>query len=159
MIGFRYPHNPGSETSLIPANRSRLTTLNTKGSTSMSSLARSSLRASVAVAGVAAAGLGLAAPAVAAPASPAPLGSDDAGNAPTEPDAGLIPQLAGQLPVSPTGLSDLPMPFQFEAPSVNMDDGQLGVRSGAPQQVDATAGWRSAGTEGETSASSDSSEY
>jgi hypothetical protein len=82
----------------------------------MSSLARRTLRTTAAAAGIAALGTGLAGSAVAAPAGPQPAPG------PASAPSGLtsaVP-LAG-LPSSPSepGLSDLPMLFVFEGPTVN----------------------------------------
>jgi hypothetical protein len=59
--------------------------------------------------------------------------------------------LVGELGVSPTGLPDLPMPFQFEPVSVHTDDFQYEMNSAPPQQFDAAGGGQPAGTQSDTS--------
>jgi hypothetical protein len=101
----------------------------------MSSLARRSMRTSAAVAGIAAASLGLATPAIASPALPDTPDSNELDSAPTTSDTTLIPGVIGGLGGLPTGLSDLPMPFQFD-PSVHTDEVQFDVQSAPPRQLD-----------------------
>jgi hypothetical protein len=101
----------------------------------MSNLARRTMRASVAVAGIAAAGLGLAAPAVASPTLPIPPRSDEPDSAPTALDTELVSRVLGELDALPTGLADLPMPFQFDAPSMHTDGVQFEVQPVPLQQL------------------------
>ena len=79
----------------------------------MSSLARRTLRATAAVAGIAAAGVGVAAPAFAAPEPDRP-GTE--GAAPAAPEAGIPPNVVGDLPAPE--MTQLPQLFTVEGTSV-----------------------------------------
>jgi hypothetical protein len=86
----------------------------------MSILARRTLRTTAAAAGMAALGAagmaGTAAAAPAAPSLPAPVGAPEVSSAlPALP--GVTPMV--QLPAAPTSVSELPMLFVFEGPTIN----------------------------------------